>query len=154
MASNSPAPASTDSKGKDNRPFIDRAWVADNPEAYKELLKHPEQCPICMEDLCSEDNRPDSANSPLLGEVASKCTHFACNSCWSEIWLRDQRSAKCPVCRTNLYRWMQNCYDRPAVTMREYGVFIIQALVFMQGREECKVAVEQGMSIMQRMRWP
>jgi hypothetical protein len=152
MASNSAAPVSTDSKGKDGRPFIDRAWVADNPDAYKELIKHPEQCPICMEDMCGVGDHDDSANSPLLGEVASRCTHFACNSCWQQIWFRDQRSAKCPICRTNLYRWLMNCYDRPATTVKEYTVFILRSLLHMQGREECKDISDYGWAIIQRMR--
>ena len=139
---------------RDTRPFITRDRVADNPEAYKELVKAPAQCPVCMCDMIDMGGCANSANSPLLGEVASRCTHFACWKCWQEIWIRDQRSAKCPICRTNVYRWLLNSYDRPAVTSLEFGRFILEALFHMQGREGCEELSQQGWSIIQRMRPP
>ena len=154
MESDSAVKPADTTKMRDTRPFIDRAWVSDNPEAYKELIKHPTQCPICMIDLTEGSTSANSANSPLLGEVASRCTHFACYSCWLEIWIRDQRSAKCRICRTNVYRWLLNTYDRPAATMKENSLFILGALVFMSDREECNALACNGWSLLERIRPP
>ena len=79
--------------------FINRAWVADHAELYRQLLQPPECCPVCFEPFASKE-----AYSPLMGDFPGSCTHFACEDCWDEIRHRDSR---CPMCREDVCRWTQ-----------------------------------------------
>ena len=81
---------------------ITKAWCAENPERYHELAQPPGCCPICMEAF-TDDN---PANSPLLGDSASRCRHWACDTCWLHFMNGHPSTWKCPWCREDLRKWM------------------------------------------------
>ena len=81
---------------------ITKAWCAENPERYHELAQPPECCPLCTEAF--SDDRP--ANSPLLGDSASRCRHWACEACWLHLMNGHPSTWKCPWCREDLRAWM------------------------------------------------
>ncbi len=93
--------------------LITKSWCADNPERYRELAQPPEHCPICLEAFTAD--KP--ANSPILGDRASTCRHWACDDCWLAIMDGPPRSWKCPWCREGLQTWMgesfADCYCPP-----------------------------------------
>ena len=104
MRSNTSQPKGPWSKRTISPPMqpITKAWCAENPERYRELAEPPECCPLCLEAF-TEDQ---PAQSPLLGDAASTCRHWACESCWLHIMESHPSSWKCPWCRENLRNWM------------------------------------------------
>jgi hypothetical protein len=92
---------------------ITKSWCAQNPERYRELAQPPECCPICLEAFT--EDKP--ANSPLLGDRASTCRHWACDDCWLSVMDGPPSSWKCPWCRVGLQKWMgesfADCYCPP-----------------------------------------
>ncbi len=81
----------------DSRPLIDAQWREEHPEELSRLRRHPDACVICHE-------RPDVWSSPLNGDLPTRCPHWACGACWSEIAERDRR---CPICRDDLTEWLE-----------------------------------------------
>ena len=66
---------------KQNMATISRSWIANNLEAYKQMLeKRPSECLVSYESFNEKE-----ANSPLLSEIPSKCTHFMCKECWEKM---------------------------------------------------------------------
>ena len=82
----------------DTRPLITPRWRQENSEEWDRLwiLNRTEECPVCHE-------KPDIWDGPMNSDVASRCTHWACVSCWARIAQRDKR---CPVCRDDLSVWL------------------------------------------------
>ena len=81
----------------DTRPLITPRWRQENSEEWDRLWNHrTEECPMCHE-------TPDIWDGPMNSDVASRCTHWACVSCWARIAQRDKR---CPVCRDDLSVWL------------------------------------------------
>lgn len=87
-------------------PRITKAWCAENPEQYHELARPPERCPLCLEAF----SRESPANSPVLGDRASSCRHWACADCWLQIMEGPPRSWRCPFCREKLQTWMSEAF--------------------------------------------
>ena len=50
-----------------------KAWAAANPQLYHTFAQPPEACPVCFQSFTEEN----PAKSPLLGECALACRHFA-----------------------------------------------------------------------------
>jgi hypothetical protein len=92
---------------------LTKAWCAENPERYRELARPPECCPICLEAFTGDKQ----ADSPILGDAASSCRHWACRDCWLKIMDGHPRTWKCPFCREGLQKWMgesfAECYCPP-----------------------------------------
>ena len=81
---------------------ITKAWCAENPDRYRQLAQPPDCCPICMEAF-SEYNE---ARSPLTGDCASTCRHWACETCWLRVMDGHPGTWRCPYCREDLRMWM------------------------------------------------
>ena len=81
----------------DNRPLITDEWRAQHPEEWQRLWQKPEECSVCHE-------RPDIWDGPMNSDVPTRCTHWACVTCWEEIASRDRR---CPICRDDLSVWLR-----------------------------------------------
>ena len=74
---------------------VDRLWIAQNIEKYKELLeRRPTHCPVCYESFSGKD-----ADSPLLSDIPSTCTHWCCKECWQKV---ASTNAECPICREDI----------------------------------------------------
>ena len=93
--------------------MLTQAWCTENPERYHELAQQPENCPICMEAFT--DDWP--AQSPIPGDRASRCRHWACTKCWLKIVDDHPSNWKCPWCREGLQTWlgeaMADCHCPP-----------------------------------------
>ena len=94
-------------KGAMPLPLYTKAWVAANPELFLQLARPPEACEICYEPF-SADCR---ALSPLLGERASTCRHFACEECWWAIMQQSDDRRRCPQCRADLRAWLCDTFE-------------------------------------------
>ena len=90
--------AMDEEEDEDTRPLITPRWRQENSEEWDRLwiLNMTEECPVCQE-------KPDIWDGPMNSDVASRCTHWACVSCWARIAERDKR---CPVCRDDLSVWL------------------------------------------------
>ena len=82
---------------EDTRPLITPRWRQENSEEWDRLWNlNRTECPMCHETEVIWDG-------PMNSDVASRCTHWACVSCWARIAQRDKR---CPVCRDDLSVWL------------------------------------------------
>ena len=88
-------------------PLYTRAWVAANPELFLQLARPPETCDICYEPF-SEDS---PALSPLLGERATTCRHFACGNCWCAIMNQPDERWRCHICRVDVHAWLCDTFE-------------------------------------------
>ena len=90
--------AMDEEEDEDTRPLITPRWRQENSEEWDRLwnLNRTEECPMCHETQVIWDG-------PMNSDVASRCTHWACVSCWARIAQRDKR---CPVCRDDLSVWL------------------------------------------------
>ena len=79
-----------------------KAWVAANPQLYHTFAQPPEACPVCFQSFTEEN----PAKSPLLGECALTCRHFACEDCWAQIMDGHGSTWKCPICRADVRSWL------------------------------------------------
>ena len=82
--------------------LLTKAWCAENPERYRELAQSPAECPICIEAFT--EDRP--ALSPILGDRASSCRHWACSECWLSVMDDHPANWRCPWCREGLQEWL------------------------------------------------
>lgn len=87
--------------------LVNRMWVATHPNEFAALLKPPDSCPVCMEEFSMQPGDPGNPYSPLGSDCETRCTHFACQSCWEEILNKD---AKCPMCRESLWEWLYKSF--------------------------------------------
>ncbi len=81
-----------------------KRWVAQNPEQFLELSKPPPACEICFEPFSAGS----PACSPLLGDRATSCRHFACEDCWLAIMGQREEQWRCPQCRADLRPWLRD----------------------------------------------
>jgi hypothetical protein len=81
----------------DTRPLITPRMQVENTREWDRLwrLNKTEECPVCHE-------KPDIWDGPMNSGVPTRCTHWACVSCWERIARRDKR---CPICRDDLTDW-------------------------------------------------
>jgi len=80
----------------DPRPLITPQWREENKDEWKRLWDNrEEECPVCHE-------KPDMWDSPMNSDVPTRCTHWACVSCWAMIAEHDNR---CPICRDKVEAW-------------------------------------------------
>jgi len=80
----------------DPRPLITPQWSEENKVEWMRLFHdRGEHCPVCHE-------KPDIWDSPMNSDVPTRCTHWACVSCWAMILQHDKR---CPICRDHLEAW-------------------------------------------------
>ena len=91
-------------------PPLTKAWCAENPERYRDLVRPPSECPICTEAF-TEDT---PALSPIQGDRVSSCTHWACSNCWLAVMEYHPAQWRCPFCRECLQTWLGE-------TMAEHG---------------------------------
>ena len=81
---------------------VDRRWIAQNLDKFKELLeKRPRECPVCYESFSLGSEK--EADSPLLSDSPSACTHWLCKECWQKVAITN---AECPICREDLSSWL------------------------------------------------
>ena len=81
-----------------------KAWAAANPELYHTHAQPPEACPVCFQSFTEEN----PAKSPLLGECAPTCRHFACEDCWAQVMDLHWSAWKCPICRADVRSWLSS----------------------------------------------
>ena len=104
---------------------VNRQWIAQNLDRYKELLgRRPTHCPVCYESFSGKD-----ADSPLLSDMPSRCTHWLCKDCWKSV---AQNSAECPICKEDLRTWLlQTFTEKP--TNDEVQKFLISVMMIRGG---------------------
>jgi hypothetical protein len=82
----------------DTRPLMTLQWRHENPDEWdRHWQTRPDECPVCLE-------VPDTWAGPMNGRNPTRCTHWACVSCWIRIAERDR---KCPICRDDLSAWLR-----------------------------------------------
>ena len=132
-------------------PLYNKAWAAANPKKYLELVQPPPECEICFESFTAES----PACSPLLGERATKCRHFACKNCWAQIMEQPREHWRCPQCRENVQQWLDDHYEECISTPFEDNISFFELAEFLQAalRElrDRPQFVEMGKRILQRL---
>jgi hypothetical protein len=119
---------------------ITREWIAQNVELYKQLLERkPTHCPICYEALSGKD-----ADSPLLSDIPSTCTHWCCKECWQKV---ASTNAECPICREDLSPWL---LQHGKLTTKEVRKFLISVMC-MQGGSEPVLTHDQMFDVSQKL---
>jgi hypothetical protein len=89
-----------DEEGGDMRPVITPQWCQRNNNWWLSLWTKPAVCPVCHENPLAKD---DTWDSPIKSELPTRCTHWACAGCWSQIASAERR---CPVCHDALGEWL------------------------------------------------
>ena len=103
---------------------VDRQWIAQSLDRYKELLeKRPGECPVCYEPFSGK--QPDS---PLLSDLPSACTHWLSKDCWQKV---ASTNVECPICREDLSPWLLQ-QGSEQLTTKEVHKFLISVMC-MQG---------------------
>ena len=121
---------------------VDRQWIAQNLDRYKELLeKRPSECPVCYEPFSGK--QPDS---PLLSDLPSACTHWLCKDCWQKV---ASTNAECPICREDLSPWLLQ-QSSEQLTTKEVHKFLISVMC-MQGGSKPVLSHDQMFDISQKL---
>ena len=132
-------------------PLYTKARVAANPEKFLELAQPPPACEICFESFTAKS----PARSPLLGDRATTCRHFACENCWKQIMETQPREQwKCPQCRQDVQQWLDDNYEVcistqfDDISMVDVFEFLKAALCELHDRPQF---VEMGRRILQHL---
>ena len=122
---------------------VDRQWIAQNLDRYKELLeKRPSECTVCYGPLNEKDS-----DSPLLSDLPSRCTHWLCTECWEKV---ASTNAECPICREDLSAWLLQQQSREQLTTKEVHKFLISVMC-MQGGSKPVLSHDQMFDISQKL---
>ena len=125
---------------------VDRRWIAQNLDKFKQLLeKKPTECPVCYESFsqCGEKKEGDS---PLMSDIPFKCTHWLCKECWEQV---ASTNAECPLCREDLAPWLQQ-QSSSGLTNKEVHKFLISVMC-MQGGSKPVLSHDQMFDISQKL---
>ena len=120
---------------------VNRQWIAQNIDKFKELLGKSEECPVCYESLSQKE-----ADSPLLSDLPSKCTHWLCKQCWEKV---ASTNAECPICREDLSSWLLQNGSEP-LTNKEVHKFLISVMC-MQGGSQPPLSNDQMFEVIQKL---
>ena len=121
---------------------VDRRWIAQNVELYKQLLeRRPTHCPVCYESFGEKE-----ADGPLLSDIPSKCTHFLCKQCWEKVAITN---TECPICREDLSSWLLQNGTEP-LTNKEVHKFLISVMC-MQGGSQPPLSNDQMFEVIQKL---
>ena len=124
---------------------VNRQWTAQNLDRYKELLeRRPTHCPVCYESFSGKDKA--NADSPLLSDIPSKCTHWLCKACWEKV---ASTNAECPICREYLSAWLLQ-QKSEQLTTREVHKFLISVMC-LQGGSKPVLSHDQIFDISQKL---
>ena len=122
---------------------VNRQWIAQNLDRYKELLeRRPTHCPVCYESFSGKD-----ADSPLLSDMPSRCTHWLCKDCWKNV---ANTNAECPICREDLSPWLLQQQSSEQLTTKEVHNFLISVMC-MQGGSKPVLSHDQMFDISQKL---
>ena len=122
---------------------VDRRWIAQNLEKYKELLeKRPTECPVCYESFSGKDS-----DSPLLSDIPSKCTHWLCKECWQKV---ASTNAECPICREDLAPWLLQ-QSNEQLTNREVHQYLISVMCMQGGSSRAPLTHDQMFEVTQKL---
>ena len=115
---------------RDQRPLIDIAWAAANPERWQELWRNtPAECPIC-----SLEAARVVMDGPLNSDVPTRCTHWACDGCWDRLAFRGD--FHCPFCRDCLAAWHRwRRHDDDEADEEPDQALTVQSEVYLRFRE-------------------
>ena len=80
------------------RPLITPQWAEENPEEWDRHWRMPEVCPVCHE---KPVDKGDLWDGPMNSDIPTRCTHFLCVQCWTNVAARDD-VVRCPVCRDDV----------------------------------------------------
>ena len=120
---------------------IDRRWIAQNLEKYNELLQNkPTECPICYESFNEKE-----ADSPLLSDVPTTCTHWLCKECWQNV---AGVNAECPICRTDLSPWL---LKNSGLTNRLVQQFLVSVMCMQGGSGRAPLNHDQMFEVTQKL---
>ena len=106
-------------------PLYNKEWVAANPELFLQLARPPEICDICYEPFTKDS----PALSPLLGERATTCRHWACENCWWAIMNQSDERPRCPVCRVDVHAWLCDTFEQVDPMLQRVSVPDIMELL-------------------------
>ena len=121
---------------------INRQWIAQNVELYKQLLERkPSECPVCYRVLNGQE-----ADSPLISDIPSKCTHWLCKECWRRV---ANTNAECPLCREDLAPWLLQ-QSSEQLTTKEVHKFLISVMC-MQGGSQPVLTHDQMFEVSQKL---
>ena len=121
---------------------VNRQWIAQNLDRYKELLgRRPTHCPVCYESFSGKD-----ADSPLLSDMPSRCSHWLCKDCWKTV---ANTNAECPICREDLSPWLLK-QSSEQLTTREVHKFLISVMC-MQGGSKPPLSHDQMFDISHKL---
>ena len=120
---------------------VNRQWIAQNIDKFKELLGKSEECPVCYESLSQKE-----ADSPLLSDLPSKCTHWLCKQCWERV---ASTNTECPICREDLSSWLLQNGSEP-LTNKEVHKFLISVMC-MQGGSQPPLSNDQMFEVIQKL---
>ena len=82
----------------------------ENPEAFRQLSKPPDECPVCLEKFKGA-RKPFG---PIMGDRPTNCRHYACQGCWMELKQKMSSPWHCPVCKEDVTDWLdENIKTRP-----------------------------------------
>ena len=122
---------------------VDRLWIAQNLEKYKELLeKRPSECPVCYESLNGKES-----DSPLLSDIPSKCTHWLCKECWQKVAGMD---AQCPLCREDLSPWLIQ-QSSSGLTNKLVQQFLVSVMCIQGGSSRAPLNHDQMFEVSQKL---
>ena len=82
----------------DTRPLITPLFREQHPDEWQRLWdQQPRtECPVCHE-------IPDILDGPMNSDIPTRCNHWVCVDCWSQI---AERNRRCPICRDDLDMWL------------------------------------------------
>ena len=121
---------------------ITREWIAQNLELYKQLLeRRPTHCPVCYESFNEKE-----ADSRLLSDIPSTCTHWCCKGCWQKV---ATTNAECPICRQDLSPWLLQ-QGSEQLTTKEVHKFLISVMC-MQGGSKPVLSHDHMFDISQKL---
>ena len=83
-------------------PLYTKAWIIANLELYLEHSTPGDTCDICYQPFTLES----PAKGPIQGEEPTRCRHFCCSDCWTEIFTHPDSSWLCPTCREDCTSWL------------------------------------------------
>ena len=128
---------------------VDRRWIAQNLDKFKELLeKRPRECPVCYESFSlNEGGGEKEADSPLLSDSPSACTHWLCKECWQKVAITN---AECPICREDLSSWLIQ-QSSSGLTNKLVQKFLVSVMCIQGGSNRTPLTHDQMFEVSQKL---
>ena len=122
---------------------VDRRWIAQNLDKFKELLeKRPRECPVCYESFSEKE-----ADSQLLSDSPSACTHWLCKECWQKVAITN---AECPICREDLSPWLIQ-QSSSGLTNKLVQQFLVSVMCIQGGSSRAPLNHDQMFEVSQKL---